>query len=356
MKAMRKTLCVVLALMMLLSICAVPAFAKTQKKTYKTLTVIGDSVATGFCIFEPDGTQVGHATHGRRIVGAYPDLLCKELGLKDYNNYTREGMSSIEFRRLFDKDYLPNAEDKVISDSLIEKYGEGWDWWESAQNQVRGDLKKSDLVIVNFGSNDIFAYAMRRVYAAMDGSYTTNLDATKRAALKRMDKQVTKLLAQGNIYEAWETVFKTAEKLDILEATVSVLNKCLYDGAVHFCQNWDPILDEIHAANPKAKVLAVGLFNGLQGLYLTNDLKVLDLGKLILGPAVDVMNSHIKAYNAVHGYYTVVDIRDVDTPAWPGALALMKDFDNLSWHLMVNTHPSNAGHVYIKDQILKALK
>ena len=226
----------------------------------------------------------------------------------------------------------------------------------SRTRKVRGDLKKSDLVIVNFGSNDIFAYAMRRVYAAMDGSYTTNLDATKRAALKRMDKQVTKLLAQGNIYEAWETVFKTAEKLDILEATVSVLNKCIYDGAVHFCQNWDPILDEIHAANPKAKVLAVGLFNGLQGLYLTNDLKVLDLGKLILGPAVDVMNSHIKAYNAVHGYYTVVDIRDVDTPAWPGALALMKDFDNLSWHLMVNTHPSNAGHVYIKDQILKALK
>ena len=103
MKAMRKTLCAVLALMMLLSICAVPAFAKGSKNTCKTLTVIGDSVATGFCIFEPDGTQVGHATHGRRIVGAYPDLLCKELGLKDYNNYTREGMSSIEFRRLFDR-------------------------------------------------------------------------------------------------------------------------------------------------------------------------------------------------------------------------------------------------------------
>ncbi|MBO7682799.1 MAG: hypothetical protein J6T17_08645 [Clostridia bacterium] len=82
---------------------------------------------------------------------------------------------------------------------------------------------------------------------------------------------------------------------------------------------------------------------------------MLDLGKLILGPAVDVMNSHIKAYNTVHGYYTIVDISKVDTPAWPGALELMKDFDNLSWYLMVNTHPSNAGHLYIKDQILAKL-
>ncbi|MBO7682798.1 MAG: hypothetical protein J6T17_08640 [Clostridia bacterium] len=210
MKKLRIILSAALALMMLLSICTVPAFAKTQKKTYKSLTIIGDSVATGFCIFEPDGTQVGKATHGRRIIGAYPDLLCKELGLKEYKNYTREGMSSIEFRRLFDKSYLPNAEDKVISDSLIEKYGEGWDWWETAQKQVRKDLKQSDLVIVNFGSNDIFAYAMRRVYAAMDGSYTTNLDARKRAALKQMDKTVTALLNKGAIYEAWEAVFKTA--------------------------------------------------------------------------------------------------------------------------------------------------
>lgn len=356
MKNFQKALCATLALIMTLSICAIPAFAKTPKKTTQTLTIIGDSVATGFCIFEPDGTQVGKATHGRRIVGAYPDLLCKELGLKDYNNYTREGMSSIEFRRLFDKDYQPNAEDKVISDSLIEKYGEGWDWWVQAQKQVRKDLKQSDLVIVNFGSNDIFAYAMRRVYAAMAGTYTTNLDAKKRAALKQMDRTVTALLNKGAIYEAWEVVFKSAETLDILDATVSVLAKCIHDGAMRFCRNWDPILDEIHAANPDAKVLVVGLFNGLEGLYLTNDFKVLDLGKLILGPAIDIMNSHVRAYNAVHGYYTTVDISGVNTPAFPGALELMKDFDNLSWYLMVNTHPSNEGHVFIKDQLLKALK
>ncbi|MBO4383664.1 MAG: hypothetical protein J5847_06185, partial [Clostridia bacterium] len=356
MKTMRKTLSIALALLMLLTVCAVPAFAKTTTKNkYDKMIVIGDSVATGFCIFEPDGTQVGKATHGRRIVGSYPDIVCKKLGLKDYYNYTREGLSSIEFRRLFDKTYTPDEEDLVISDSLIEKYAEGAARWEQQKKEIKRDIKKSDLIIVNFGSNDIFAFALRRVYAAMDGTYTTNLDAPKRAALVKADETVQKLLDKGQIYEAWETVFQTALTLDILEATVSVLNKNIYNGAKHFCQNWDPVLDRIHKYNPDAKMVVVSLFNGLEGLYLTNDLKVGDIGKVVLGPAIDVMNIHVKAYNAVHNYYTIVDITDVDHPAWPGALELYQDFDNLSWHLMVNTHPSNQGHKQIAKKVLAVL-
>lgn len=356
MTRMKKLCCLLLTLVMMLSTGLLTAFAKTDKPVYNTMAVVGDSVATGFCIFLPDGTQIGKATHGNRIEGSYPDLVCKGLGLKDYYNYSREGLSSIEFRRLFDKNYAPNEEDLVISDSLIEKYCEGAARWEQQRKEIKRDLKKSDLIIVNFGSNDIFAYAMRRVYAAMDGTYTTKLDAQKRAALVQADKTVQKLLDNGKIYEAWATVYQTALTLDIVEATISVLNKCIFNGAKHFCENWDPVLNRIHKINPDAKMIVVGLFNGLEGLYLTNDFKAVDLGKIILGPAIDVMNAHVKAYNAVHNYYTIVDISDVDTPAWPGALELAKNMDSLSWNLMVNTHPSNAGHVQISKKILKVLK
>ena len=355
MKTMKRMVCMALVLLMMLSAGSLTAFAKQKPETYKSMAVVGDSVATGFCIFLPDGTQIGKATHGTRITGSYPDLVCKKLGLKDYYNYSREGLSSIEFRRLFDKNYSPNEEDLIISDSLIEKYAEGVDRWEQQKKEIKRDLKKSDLIIVNFGSNDIFAYALRRVYAAMDGTYTTNLDAQKRAALVKADEAVQKLLNDGKIYEAWATVFQTALTLDILEATVSVLNKCIFLGAKHFCENWDPVLDRIHAINPDAKLIVVGLFNGLEGLYLTNDLKVGDLGKVILGPAIDVMNAHVKAYNAVYNYYTIVDIRGVDTPAWPGAVELAKDMDMLSWNLMVNTHPSNKGHKQIAKRVLAVL-
>ena len=95
MKQWNRTVSTLLALVMILSLSVLPAGAKSASKAasgkyYKTVTVIGDSLATGYMIQNADGTYVEH-THGKRIRAAWPSRVADSVDATVYNNYAREG-------------------------------------------------------------------------------------------------------------------------------------------------------------------------------------------------------------------------------------------------------------------------
>ena len=362
---------VLLSLVMLASAACLTVFA--QSKEIKKVTLIGDSIATALRMEQPDGIPAGYeqyykeydgqwmrsgATHGAWVHNSYPARVVEALGLgkEDLYNYGREAFSSIEFRRMLDADYTPSDEDLVISDGLYTAYGDdlqgrGLDYF---QKQLPKDIANSQLVLVGMGSNDIFSYAMTHYSSVTAGLETTPLTAAQKAALEKVNDVIEPLVAEGQFAEAWANLYKVATTVNALQQVLVVMVKVILQGVQKFLTNWDVIIDKIHEYNADATVMAVGLFNGVSGLYLTENLTLVDLGN-IMKPVFDTMNNHMKSYAKQTGYYTYVDATETDHPAWPAATELIKDTSMIMYYMMVCTHPTYAGQEYIANQILAAL-
>ncbi|MBO4382467.1 MAG: hypothetical protein J5847_00070 [Clostridia bacterium] len=375
MKRMTKALSILLAVLMLASAACLSVFAQS-KYDYKKVTLIGDSIATAlrmewrgegappadiaqyYKYNEDSGkwTRTG-ATHGAWIENSYPSRVVRAVGLgeNDLYNYGREAFSSIEFRRLLDASYAPDEEDIAISDGLYAAYGADLKGHDLAyqQKQVKKDLADSDLVIVGMGSNDIFSYAMVHYSNVSAGLESTPLTAAQKQALIALNDVIEPLVANGQFAEAWATLFNLASTINALQQTAVVLVKAILQGVQKFIENWDQIINKIHEYNPDATVVAVGLFNAVAGLYLTDSIK-LDLGQ-VMSPVFDTMNGHMKSYAQKTGYYTYVDATKTDHPAWPTGMELIRDTSQIMYYMMICTHPTYAGQEYIAEQILKVL-
>ena len=377
MKKTIKLLSLLLALVMAASAMCLSALAESSYQyKYKKVTLIGDSIATALRMeWRGEGappadiakyykynensntwTRTG-ATHGAWVMNSYPARVVEGVGLseKDFYNYGREAFSSIEFRRLLDKTYTPSKEDLAISDAYYEAYGADQQGRNLPylQKQVVKDLAKSDLVLVGIGSNDVFSYAMSHYSSIVAGLETTPLTQAQRTALEAIDGVVSRLVANGQIAEAWATIMNTAQTVNALEETLIILVKVILQGVQKFITNWDQIINKIHEYNPDATVMAVGLFNATEGLYLTDSIK-LDVGQ-IMAPIFNTMNRHMQSYAKKTGYYTYVDATKTDHPAWPSAIELIQDTEMIIYYLMICTHPTYDGQVYIAEQIMKAL-
>ncbi|MBR1703871.1 MAG: hypothetical protein IJ720_00735 [Clostridia bacterium] len=374
-KATTKLLSLILALVMASSAMCLSVLAES-KYAYKKVTLIGDSIATAlrmewrgegappedikpyYRYNEGSGlwTRTG-ATHGTWIENSWPARVVRGVGLneKDLYNYGREAFSSIEFRRMLDASYSPSAEDLAISDGLYAEYGadlqgRGLNY---IQSQIPKDLADSDLVLLGMGSNDIFSYAMVHYSNVTAGLETTPLNKAQLQALEAIDGVVSTLVSQGLFAEAWAKIIATAKTVNALEQTLLIMVKVILQGVQKFLQNWDVIIDKIHAYNPDATVMAVSLFNATEGIYLTDSIK-LDLGQ-IMKPVFDTMNNHMKSYAKKTGYYTYVDCTKTSHPGWPTAMEIVQDTSQLMVYMMLCTHPDYDGQNYMANQVLAAL-
>ena len=371
-----KLFSLLLALVMASSAACLSVFAGS-KNNYKKVTLIGDSIATAlrmeyqgegappediryqFRYNEDSGlwTRTG-ATHGDWVENSWPAQVVRGVGLdrNDLYNYGREAFSSIEFRRMLDASYSPSAEDLVISEDLYAAYGADIEGHGLAyqQQKIKKDIKNSDLVLLGMGSNDIFSYALVHYSAALAGTESTPLTAAQKKALYAVNDAVTAMVAKGQFAEAWAKIFEAAAKVNALQQVAVIMVKAVLDGARKFIENWDQIINKIHEYNPDADVYAVSLFNAIEGLYLTDDLTMIDFGQ-IMKPVFDTMNSHMKLYAKKTGYYTYVDCTKTDHPAWPSILDIVQDTSQLMVYMMLCTHPTYAGQTYMASQVLAAI-
>lgn len=347
---------------LLLAICMVcamvlPAFAAgtaskaKSGKTYQTVTVIGDSLCTGYMIRKADGTYVDH-THGKRIKGSWTSRVAEGVGATTYNNYAREGSGTNEILRLLDKTFVPDDYFTDVSDAIIRKYFDGPEAFAKYQKQVRKDLKKSDLILLNAGSNDLFATVMTVIRKLMENDPTALSGPGVRTTLAELDKTVQKLVGEGQLQEAWATVYSVLATIGLASDAVTAMVECAARGFMNFQKNWPKIAKKIHAINPDAKVVVIGLFNGARGMLAPPGT---DMGLgMTMDPLFNGMNANIISTNALFHYYEYVDITGVEHAAWPSALELL-NFNKLYDYMMLCTHPTRNGHKWIAKKALKAI-
>lgn len=355
MKKLRLVISLFLAMLMAVSF-ALPAFAASASqaksgKSYKTVTLLGDSISTGYMIQNDDGTYVDH-THGKRIKASWTSRVAEGVNCVNYNNYSREGSGTNELIRLLDPNFTPDPYFQEVSDAIVRKYFDGEEEFAKMQKQVQIDLKNSDLVFMNCGSNDLFATVMTVIKNLMAGTSDTGASSYRSQMLQKMDESVRKYVAQGEVEKAWATIYQVASILNLGAETVEALTECALRGYMNFQKNWGTLATLVHNANPDAKVVVVSLFNGARGM---GALPGTDIG---IGAALDVffqgMNARIVSFNATHHYYTYVDINGVDTAEWPGITELL-NFNKLYDYMMLCTHPTKAGHKWIAKKVLKAI-
>ncbi|MBQ3050735.1 MAG: hypothetical protein IJC96_02475, partial [Clostridia bacterium] len=160
MKHTRKLLALLLALVLALSAVCVSAFA-AHKKQYQSYVFFGDSVTTGFGIQSYyDVAEEGGTAEGKRVAGAYPDLVAKGVGIdennENYYNEAHSGWRTSELRETLDPSY--NNDDGAVAKALSEGMANGKTLCDpqdpELQARIREEIAKSDLVTIDLGSND----------------------------------------------------------------------------------------------------------------------------------------------------------------------------------------------------------
>ncbi|MBQ8083562.1 MAG: hypothetical protein IJ771_07330 [Clostridia bacterium] len=356
MKHWKRAVCLLTTWLLLISMCVLPSVAKTPSskaasgRNYRTVTVIGDSLATGYMIQNRDGSYVEH-THGKRIRAAWPSRVADSVNATVYNNYAREGSGTNEILRLLDPDYEPDTYFKEVSDRVIEKYFDGEAAFAMYQKKVRTDIEQSDLILLNCGSNDLFATVNTVFRKLMNNELDSVKAQAKRKVLLQLKDTVDALVAEGQFAKAWATIYQVLSTINMADDAVEALLECATRGYLNFQKNWGRIAKTIHDINPDAQVVVISLFNGTQGLGALPGTNI-SIGNA-LDPIFNGMNARIVSCNAVHNYYRYIDITKVEHPAWPDVVTMLSgDFYG---YMMLCTHPTRNGHKWIANKVLKAI-
>ena len=337
MKHWKRAVCLLTTWLLLISMCVLPSVAKTPSskaasgRNYRTVTVIGDSLATGFMIQNRDGSYVEH-THGKRIRAAWPSRVADSVNL-------------------LDPDYEPDTYFKEVSDRVIEKYFDGEAAFAMYQKKVRTDIEQSDLILLNCGSNDLFATVNTVFRKLMNNELDSVKAQAKRKVLLQLKDTVDALVAEGQFAKAWATIYQVLSTINMADDAVEALLECATRGYLNFQKNWGRIAKTIHDINPDAQVVVISLFNGTQGLGALPGTNI-SIGNA-LDPIFNGMNARIVSCNAVHNYYRYIDITKVEHPAWPDVVTMLSgDFYG---YMMLCTHPTRNGHKWIANKVLKAI-
>ncbi len=318
-KATRKLFAILMAVLMIVSVASLSAFAydRNGHKVSK-MVVIGDSIAAGFSL--PDYDSHGqYCLQNTRVDGTFGDLVAKKLKISDknYTPYVSPGFRTKEIRVFLENDYEGDFVTQNFIGSLSGNPDYNLEVMKAARPAMQKKISKADMVILEIGFNDTWLTTMG---AFTDFSMTTN-DPINRV-----------LNSPRYIYE---------------------LEQGMYDTLIGFGNEFNAIVNDLYGLMKEGSTLVVvGCYNPFKD-WTIPDGSGLYLGQL-LNFMYDNMNNAMRSHanDGVHDYVFV----DVPNPEvisntvndlLSGVPALQKG----GW----DPHPTAAGHQYIANQILTAL-
>lgn len=316
-KATKRLFAALLAMMMMVSVLSVSSFAyDRQGRTYKRMVLLGDSIGAGFSL--PDYDSYGqYCLQNHKIKGAFGTLVANELPIKSYTAYVSPGFRTKEIRVFLENDYDGDFVTQNFIGSLSGNPSYNLEKMKSKRQKMQDKISKADIVMIEIGFNDTWLTTMGTF---TDFSMTTN-DPINRI-----------LNTPRYLYE---------------------LEQSLYDTLFGFSQEYAAIVNDIYRLNSDATVVCVGCYNPFKD-WTIPDGSGLYLG-LLLNFMYDNMNNAMRSYeNDPSHDYIFVDIPNTEVISntvndlLSGVPALQKG----GW----DPHPTTAGHRYIADQILYALR
>lgn len=326
-RILKKSLSLLLAVLLLAGACCVSAFADTTER-YRYYTVIGDSNATAYgtaAYFENAGSETT-VKDGDLIPGSYPAIVADALGIpaENVNVRAHSGWRTLEFLRALSDD--PSVKPDGLSDTYYHALGfvdpstligEG--------DRIREAVRKADFITVDFGSNDIFTHAI-------------NLTTAQHPELN------------GG------SIFSTAIALGTLPIIIADFEANLQSNADAYAHNMDLVIAAIRDINPTAKILVLGAFCPITfDIELAEDTYI-DF-RSFSDVALERCNGYIQNESPYKDEYTFIDISRTKCYG----LSVL-DFEKLfsgnpdvKYSAVKMVHPTEAGHQYIAKHILSAV-
>ena len=395
MKHFKRALSILLVLVMTFTL-TVPAFAAEKKyRDYGTYMCVGDSIAAGTsltrsgeeCVFDQDIPQedvwgvwdddyIYRGFNYERVPTAYhaliQDDLSKALGHEvKLIQAARGGMRAIEFRYLLDGVYtddmsngwadsffhfsgdsftLDELDDlnRQVSKGQVGRYTDYFAFTEM-EGEPRTDnvqidgfvdaIRKSDLISLNLGSNDVLTCTFSVVMAALEEEYT----------IPGLSEVADQYRECGNIGAAFAKLIDTCETAGMI---TSLLNTTVtaFDAALdQFEENYTAIVNKIYEINPDIDIIGFGCYNPMNYFRISGDS---DLNiDAILAPVLLRLNGFIESFTkgSHAGHYFYADVNGTETYH-------MSLDDKLMWdYFSFKVHPTLAGHRYMAAQALNAL-
>ena len=319
-KFMKKSLAILLALVMLSG--SMVCLAATEKNKYgiNSYVLLGDSIASGWSDVEDIESRF------TRVEGSYGDLVAKDLGLSDEDYYPMAciGFRTVEMRYILEEDY---EGDKYLYYSIDD---------DKMDNiyapAMRKAIAETDLITLNVGGNDWGSFLGWHVFDELDKAEGEN---------EEFLAQLEEYLTTAD-FISFDTVATIASYCNALPELIQILPKALDEGLTNYFVNWNYMIEDIYALNPDVTLLVIGMFdNSLQdpeSPFLSNDGSV---------DTTNVLGSLGQ---------TIIDVANI--PMVEGAKTYGYTFVDTTGTLCEEHHPSrtaNGGHRFIADKILEAL-
>ena len=358
MKKTRKLIALLLALVLTMSVLAVSAFA-AQKKQYHAYTFFGDSVTAAaglpsyytFYHYNPETGKYDGTAEGQRVIGSYADLVAAGVGinngLENYYNESHSGWRTSEVREILDPDYY--NDDGAVAKALSEAMANGKAIAEPAELRPRvvAEIKQSDLITLDLGSNDVQLPIIMSLYSVMNPKASADYKAW---AIEEMLEQF------GTQMEVISYLAEAVAAMHGVEFALETIGKATLTGLNKFRVNYPVIINAIHDLNPNADIYVIGLYNPLSDTKVSDSIPI-PIGK-VLDPMILSMNLYLSQLNPARQYYTYVDAFNTAVLGTINVMDLIGD-GGLSAEGMgeytLYVHPSEEGHAYIANQVLKAI-
>lgn len=354
-RTMKKSLCLVLALLMFVGIMSVGAFAESKPVQYNRYTILGDSIAAGYGL--PSYEKKVNPRSGLYIceeevhAGSYGQIVGDELGAAT-TSAAHSGWRAIDYLKMMGEpvgtDYNVGAGCE-IKDPYFFIEAMGWLKYDTGYTNQRTNpklmlkdsgsrvisaIKNSDIITLNLGCNDIFSYAQA---VAM---YT-----------------VSNRLGWSSIYSpagagaTISAIGKTLSSGDLKEL-LSTYVGALETGASMFETYMPQLVKKIKSLNPNATVCILGMANPVNVNFPVN---------------VDIC-SHFDYYSAKENEFLknlaknngciFVDVYETDnygTKYFDYSSVLTLDMLGIEVSGIKMVHPTPEGHAYMAKKILEAL-
>lgn len=324
MRNWKRVISVMLVLVMTISLTAIPAMAEDEKTTEKSLvyTCLGDSIAAGYSL----PTYVARIDAGLvPVEGSYGKIVADALGADQYNAYGTSGVRTQEMLMFLKDGYYGDAVTMynmhywVHTDNIDKEL-------PVLQKKIRNGLAESNLITMGVGVNDLWLTVQGILLQLGTGKpYTGPEDAQK----EYMDT-----VSAIGLNAATDLVQKAADTVFGVATLVPQLVNAIGDALLNFQSRYEEILQLIRKLNPNAVIVEVGYYNPFD--ILTPGFNG------IIDTYLGSMNSFLKTMEKEYSNVYYADMTGTETI--------------FGTTLQNDPHPTQKGHRFMADQILKVLE
>ena len=367
---------------------------------------LGDSTITGMGTDDPAYGNYGYKT---KVPASAPYQVAQALGV-DYVQLAMAGLRTTDLRYILDASFVADEYTQKVTSERVNTYAGGID---QMRNDYMTELQKADLITVSIGNCNFSDFAKAQIFGAIAELLNEQLyDVLNKGLFKDKIREVVSQYIDLNSkpYEMnWEGYLgaegtaKLKAALEETEATLlaegvpatytlnlaemagesmgmslpaTVKDKlivnvpmaelmvyfmeCFLYGYVTFVVDSEVVFDKIHEIAPNAEVVILSMYNPTDELTFTFGGRELPYGE-VYGYMAKIMSLYLLNYAQTTPETTFVDIYKTESIADERIKETGGQYELMTFLMTVTNnsadfHATRAGHTYMKDQILAALK